>query len=189
MFCTIPLIAILIAARQLYLHSTEDLSTWKGGGMGMFAAADNPLTRYLKIYLVFGDDQRQPLRHITDAQSRLEEQALWYPSERNFRALADSIRATTWWASSDPVPLNVFNENGQKIRDGTGQYYDLYPAQPRIPSDWEVHIEDWKANYDPKTRELKAAPARIDIEYWKANYDPKTGELKAALARTFISKD
>ncbi|MGD0532570.1 MAG: hypothetical protein ABSA62_09925 [Methyloceanibacter sp.] len=65
MFCTIPLIAILIAARQLYLHASEDLSTW-GGGMGMFAAADN-LTRYLKIYLIFGDDQRHPLLHITDA--------------------------------------------------------------------------------------------------------------------------
>ena len=62
MFCTIPLIAILIAARQLYLHASEDLSTWKG----MFAAADN-LARYLKIYLIFGDDQRHPLLHITDA--------------------------------------------------------------------------------------------------------------------------
>ena len=45
MLCAIPLIAILIAARQLYLHTTEDLSTWKGGGMGMFAAADNTISR------------------------------------------------------------------------------------------------------------------------------------------------
>ena len=45
MFCTIPLIAVLIAARQFYLHAADDLSTWKGGGMGMFTSADNTLTR------------------------------------------------------------------------------------------------------------------------------------------------
>jgi hypothetical protein len=184
MFCTIPLIAILIAARQLYLHATEDLSTWKGGGMGMFANADN-LTRYLKIYLIFGDDQRHPLLHITDAQRQLEDQALRYPNERNFRALANSIRATAWWASKEKIPLNVFDATGQKIRDGTGQYYDLYPAHPQTASEQgDIDIEYWKAK-DPKPMELTG----IDIEYWKGSYDPKTMELTAALAQTFVSKD
>ena len=159
----VPVVAIAIAARQHYLHATQDLSTWKGGGMGMFAAADNSLERYAKIYLLLPDGHRQPLLRLTEFQERLKRQALWYPNERNFRALADSIRATTWWASTDRVPLNVFDENGQRVRDGTEQYYDLYPAHPRTASEqanWNVEIEYWKASYDAKTREFVAAPAR-----------------------------
>jgi len=163
MFCTVPVIAILVAARQLYLHATHDLSTWKGGGMGMFAAADNTITRYAKVYLRFPDGHRQPLLRLTGPQEVLREQALLYPSEGNLRALADSIKATTWWASTDRVPLNVFDENGQRSRDGTEQYYDLYPAHPRAasePANWIVEIEYWKATFDPKTREYAAALAR-----------------------------
>ena len=56
----IPVIMMAVAARQLYLSKTDDLSTWKGGGMGMFAGAETT-TRYTKIYLTFPDGSRQPL--------------------------------------------------------------------------------------------------------------------------------
>lgn len=169
MLCAVPAIAIVIAARQLYLHTTEDLSTWKGGGMGMFAAADNTVTRYAKVYLLFPDGHRQPLLRITEPQEVLKRQALFFPKEGNFRALADSIKATTWSASTDRVPLNVFDENGQKAQDGTARFYDLYPAHPRTASE--------QANWS------------IEIEYWKATYDAKTRAFTAALARTFTFKD
>ena len=170
MLCTVPAIAVLIAARQLYLHTTEDLSTWKGGGMGMFAAADNTSTRYAKIYLLFPDGQRQPLLRLTEEQEVLRQQALFFPNESNFRALANSIKATTWWASTAQVPLNVFDENGQKVRDGTSRHYDLYPAHARTASE-------------------QAANWSIEIEYWKATYDTTTSAFTAALARTFTFKD
>jgi hypothetical protein len=169
MLCAIPLIAILIAARQLYLHTTEDLSTWKGGGMGMFAAADTTTTRFAKVYLLLPDGQRQPLLRLTDPQERLKEQALWFPTERNFHSLSDSIKATTWWASTDRVPLNFFDENGQKTQGGTARYYDLYPAHARTaaePLNWGV-----------------------EIEYWKGTYDPTTGDFAASLAQTFTFKN
>ncbi len=169
MLCAVPLIAILIAARQLYLHTTEDLSTWKGGGMGMFAAADNNLTRFAKIYLLLPDGQRQPLLRLTGPQEELKSQALFFPSERNIRSLANSIKATTWWASTDRIPLNVFDDNGQKTEGGTARYYDLYPAHPRTasePLNWGV-----------------------EIEYWKGTYDPTTGDFAASFARTFTFKD
>ena len=58
MLCVIPAIAITVAARQLYLSTTGELSTWKGGGMGMFASSEQ-ITRYVKIYLIFADGRRQ----------------------------------------------------------------------------------------------------------------------------------
>jgi len=168
MFCAVPLIAITVAARQLYLSTTGDLSTWKGGGMGMFAGSETN-TRYAKTYLTFADRRRQPLVRLTEQQEELKTQVLDYPSERNLRALAESIKATTWWASTTRVPLNVFGEDGQKVRDGTEQFYDLYAAHARTasePADWGV-----------------------EIEYWKATYDPKTGEYQGVRARTFKFED
>ena len=124
MLCAVPAIALLFAARQLYLSNTDDLSTWKGGGMGMFAGSETT-TRYSKIYLTFADGSHQPLMRLTDPQEELNQIALNYPSERNMRALAQSIEATAWWASTTRVPLNVFGEDGKKLQDGTAQVYDL----------------------------------------------------------------
>lgn len=158
----IPLIMVAVAARQLYLSKTDDLSTWKGGGMGMFAGAETT-TRYTKIYLTFADGSRQPLMRLTDPQEELNQIALNYPSERNMQALAQSIKSTTWWASTTRIPLNVFGEDGQKIQDGIDQLYDLYPAHPRTSSEraaWGVEIEYWKATYDPQAKAYVGALAR-----------------------------
>jgi hypothetical protein len=168
MFWAIPVIALAVAARQLYLSTTDDLSTWKGGGMGMFAGSEVN-TRYAKVYLTFPDGRRQPLLRLTDKQEELKEQALNYPSERNLRALANSVKATTWWASTTHVPLNVFGQDGKKVQDGTKQFYDLYPAHPRTASE--------------------PAEFGVEIEYWKATYDPKSGEYAGALVRTYKSED
>ena len=168
MLCVIPCIAILVAARQLYLNRTDDLSTWKGGGMGMFAAADN-FTRYAKIYLLLPDGRRQPLQRLTTPQITLVRQGLWFPRESHFRALVNSIKATRWWASTERVPLNLFDEFGQMVRNGNERYHDLYPAPQRTPSE----TLNWG----------------VEVEYWKATYDVKTGDLTARLERTFTFKD
>lgn len=162
----IPAIAMLIAARQLYLQRTEDLSTWKGVGMGMFASADSSYTRFLKLYLILPNGQRQPLLRFTAQQELLKARALWFPSERNFRVLAESIKATTWWANTTQVPLNVFDEAGQKIQEGTGQFRDLYPTQVKTPSE----TRDWG----------------VEVEYWKADFEAATGTFKAGIARSFV---
>jgi hypothetical protein len=168
MIWIIPAIAVTIAARQLYLSSTDDLSTWKGGGMGMFAGSENN-TRYAKIYLTFADGRRQPLLRITQAQEKLKKQVLNFPNERNLRALAESIKATKWWASTTRVPFNVFGEDGKKVRDGTEQLYDLYPASARSATE----RADWG----------------VEIQYWKVTYDPKTSDYVGILARTFKLED
>jgi hypothetical protein len=164
----IPAIMVLVAVRQLYLQKTEDLSVWKGGGMGMFASADSLMTRFAKVYLLLPDGERQPLLRFTPQQELLLQNGLWFPTESNFRLLADSIKATTWWASTDRVPLNVFDEAGQRAQDGVAQYHDLYPAHPRTSSE----ALNWG----------------VEIEYWKSTYDLNTDELIAKLTRTFTFK-
>jgi hypothetical protein len=168
--CVVPAIAISVAARQIYLSTTEDLSTWKGGGMGMFAAADNTLSRYAKIYILTPMGQRLPVMRLTRPQQELMLKGLWFPSESNFRALAESVKATTWWAGADQVPLGIFNENGDRVNVDEGvRFRDLRPARPGTPSD--------NFNYG------------VEVEFWKATYDVNTGDLRSVLARTFTYKE
>ena len=170
MLCAVPAIALLVAARQLYLSTTEDLSTWKGGGMGMFAAADNSLARYTKIYVLAPTGQRLPLFRLTPQQEELRQKGVWFPSESNFRALAESIKATTWWAGTEEIPLNIFNENGDKVSvDDSVRMHELRPAPAGAPSE--------KLNFG------------VEVEYWKTTYDVNTGDMRAVLARTFTFKD
>jgi len=51
----VPGLAVAIAAVQLYLTQTADLSPWKGGGFGMFAAIDAPSLRFVSAW---GTDER-----------------------------------------------------------------------------------------------------------------------------------
>jgi hypothetical protein len=173
MLCMIPVIAITIAARQLYLSVTDDLSTWKGGGMGMFASSE-ALTRYAKIYLILDGrvtrrSIRQPLLRITGDQEKLQIQALNYPNEKNMRVLAESVKATVWSASTTRVPLNVFGEDGEMVREGTEQLYDLYEGHQRH--------SDEQADFG------------VEIEYWNATYDLATKEYAGTLVRTFKLDD
>ena len=64
MLCAIPVIALAVAGRQLYLSTTDDLSTWKGGGMGMFAGSETT-TRYAKVMCC--PWQREPLLRLKNS--------------------------------------------------------------------------------------------------------------------------
>src|SRR5215813_3235432 len=155
----IPLLALAMAARQLYLSKFHELSTWKGGGMGMFADADNSVTRFAKIYLEMPDGQRQPLTKLTPGQQQLLGEALWYPIRENFRALAISIRRTNWAAPDQLTPIPTVNAEGKQVGPSGKSYYSLFPIGERAVGedpDWTLVIEYWRANFDPASRMVRA---------------------------------
>jgi hypothetical protein len=153
----VPALALAVAARQLYLSKFFELSTWKGGGMGMFADADGPVTRFTKIYIEMPDGQRQPLTKLTPAQQQLLSDALWYPIKQSFRALAASIRRTNWVGSDQLTPIPAVNAEGKQIGPSGKSYYTLYPVGERTDDpDWTLAIEYWRATFDPSTRKAHA---------------------------------
>lgn len=170
MLCAVPAIALAVAARQVYLSKTADLSTWKGGGMGMFAGADNTFGRYAKIYLLSPTGQRMPLWRLTPSQDELLQKGLWFPSEKNFRGLAESIKRTAWLAGTEEIPLGIFNENGSRVSiDNSVRFHDIRP--------------------DPFRPQAGRFNLTVEVEYWKATYDVNTGNMKAVLARSFTFRD
>jgi hypothetical protein len=155
----------------MYLQRTEDLSTWKGGGMGMFASADSTLARYAKVYLksIFCFPRPSPATASDHASARISAAARsMVPDRRQFPPPC-RLDQGDHLASTDQVPLNVFDENGQRASDGVERYHDLYPTNARKPTE------------PPKWG--------VEIEYWKAVYDLDTGQITAKLTRTFTYKD
>ena len=123
--------------------------------MGMFASADGSDTRFTRIYLEMPDGSRQPVVRMTPAQDSLLERALWYPTEGNFRALADSLRRTSFIAVDQPSPVTRVNAKGDSLGPTGRTYYLLRADAPRAAGEvpeWTVVIEYWTVSFEPGTR-------------------------------------
>src|SRR5437016_14267762 len=101
----IPTVALLVALRQVYLSNYRDLSTWKGGGMGMFAGADAGLNRYTKVFITDGHGKREPLTQLPLDQTKLINRALNYPVRENFLLAAKAISTLDWVANRQRMPV------------------------------------------------------------------------------------
>lgn len=158
-FGIIPAIAIIIVARQAYLNTYHGLSTWKGGGMGMFASADSGDTRYTRIYIQTADGRREPIIRMTAAQDTMLQKAMWYPSARNFEILAQSLRRTSYVAADQPSPVSRNDVNGNRIGPAGRSHYLLNADAVRPGDDeapWTLVIEYWTTSFDPLTRKATA---------------------------------
>ncbi len=155
----IPAVMILIAARAVYLNQNYNLSTWKGGGMGMFAAADNSYTRFSHVFIEGPDGRRYPLVRMPTKQMQLLRDALLYPVRESFVTLANEIRTTRWALSGSPEKVRQLDSRGNVIREGPEAYQILIPAGDR-PSgeatDFAVIFENYQMRYDVSDSSLSA---------------------------------
>ena len=146
----IPLAATVIAARQHILNRTQDLSVWKGGGMGMFAAEEK-VNRYTKVYIVTPDGNRHPVVQLTEHQYELLSALQNNPSNKNFLRLAENIRRTWWVSSKGKFPFRIVDKNGKLVSVQPGKHLYLRAGSPRVEDyklDWKLVIEFWKGTYD-----------------------------------------
>jgi hypothetical protein len=155
----IPVVSLLVAGRQVYLNTYHDLTTWKGGGMGMFAGADGRLNRYAKVFIA-EHGKRQPLTQLPSDQSALIDRALNFPVRSNFLRAAKAIAATDWVAARQRMPVALIDAKGQKAGTASDSYYMMVPfgRRPREEKwEWEIQIEYWKLSYNPQTKQAHAA--------------------------------
>jgi len=158
LFAFIPLIAIAVAARQLYLSKTDTLSTWKGGGMGMFASADSTETRFLRIWMGPPGGEEHVIDGLTNIQRKINSEGLWYPSRARFEPLARSLKTSNFRGLGTGLPIMKADPTGKELSQ-TGRTLRLLKATgPRPSTDplgWGVRIEYWRMRYDPTTRRAK----------------------------------
>src|SRR5436305_7315038 len=108
----VPCVALVVVARQVYLSMHYGLSAWRGGGMGMFAAADELSNRYAKVFLVQSDGNRDPLVQLTPYDFDVLNRALEYPTRENFLRAAKQIASENWIPPFQRRALLRVNGNG-----------------------------------------------------------------------------
>ena len=82
---------VLVAATQMVLARTADLSPWKGGGFGMFATSDGTSTRFVRLY-VRGPDRSEEMA-MQPSFERAAARAQLFPSTPLMRRLAAAVVA------------------------------------------------------------------------------------------------
>jgi hypothetical protein len=165
MLC-VPCLALIIVGRQLYLSKRYGLSTWKGGGMGMFAAADELPNRYAKVFLIDADGNRNPLVQLSPDDFDLLNRALEYPIRENFLRAASLMAVENWIPSFQPRPVLNVDTNGQPVSESAKSYRVMVASQLRP--------------------DRKSKRPSIEIQFWKLVYDPRTRHVRALLSETFL---
>lgn len=152
----IPIVASLIFLNQIYRQHVHDLSVWKGGGMGMFAAMDRPRgARFVKIYITDNNDIRMPVTAFDELTYRIQVE----PSEKNLDRLLNKLINTQWRYSHHRIPILERNLDGS---------HTLLDHTPK-PTPWGHN-------------ELIDVQS-IDIEYGQIYFDVKTKVLVGKLIK------
>ena len=154
MLC-VPIVSLLIFGRHVCLAIKYDLSTWKGGGMGMFADTDGLQNRYAKVFVVEPDGRRNPLTQFSPEQIDLVERALFYPVRENFLRAARSLAQENWIATRQRTPLTIFDVKGEPVGTAAESFYLMVPyGRPSSAEErkWGLQMQFWKMAYNPVTK-------------------------------------
>jgi hypothetical protein len=84
-----PLLLVGVAASQVALTRTTLLSSWKGGGFGMFAALDGSQHRWIRV-IVMAPERSEELA-VPASLDELAARIQLYPAERWLNELARSM--------------------------------------------------------------------------------------------------
>ncbi len=150
-----PVLLALVAVQQIYLVHTSNLSVWRGGGFGMFAAIDGPHHRSLRAYLRT-EAGEVPIPVQTGASrlgtlERTAAEARVIPTQRRLQTLATGIGGMTWIAE-DSVGVDPGAPKVRKLRGA------LPPAGVHVVEFSGVRVEVSRMRFDrEKSRVIRSS--------------------------------
>lgn len=146
-----PLIVLLVLVNQFYRVETHGLSTWQGGGFGMFSSVDSINTRFFKIYLQI-DGTMVPVK-VEDDFNELVTVSRTEPTQENLQQLAAHIHEAIWVQSGNfKFDASVEGHYRPVLEIGRHSATDL-PPEERIKVDG-VQLELWKTRFDSTTNKV-----------------------------------
>jgi hypothetical protein len=190
-----PALLCAVACVQIFLAMTKSLSPWKGGGFGMFSTVDSPDARFLRIYLINGDQETPVL--VPDSLKTLGRKAQTIPSHELLTELGERMAQGTWVPYRFTDPVRSYQSN-QARDDYTSALTGL--TEPPIQStddskDRAAHVvqssPDGQLIFPNLLRmreQGEQAPAnsdevsfqRVRVELWKYKFEEAASQLKAA---------
>ncbi len=139
-FLIIPFVSILILIVQIFNMKKNNLSSWKGGGFGMFSSIDAPIHRSMKLTVLVENNKMLPIQ-IPRVLKNHANFILVFPSNENIFSFKKKIREMVWFERDGfLLPLHeeiLKNEN-------------IYSDPPRPVSIKEIEIDFKKIFFESK---------------------------------------
>ncbi|HHP7231762.1 MAG TPA: hypothetical protein ACFCUY_13005 [Xenococcaceae cyanobacterium] len=162
-------ILIMVACGQIFLAQTANLSPWKGGGFGMFAAVDAPSMR---VIMATGLDQEGQLLRL-DVSSALDiftlRRILTLPKTTDLVQIASQLVSqpvvpTTIQRQAAYEKLLTDNPNLEK----TAEFLSSLSIAPFLLSQPLYRL---KTSYDPIVPEAIKTLKAVRLQWWRIRFD------------------
>ena len=178
----VSLILIGVALVQIYLAMTVNLTPWKGGGFGMFAAIDSSAMRVIQAE---GLDQNGQILTL-DLVNALDKQT-WrriraLPRQSDLEEIAPQLIAQPFVPSTirqqaayeklqaENISLKEFDDFHSKILDGRASSLISQLSQP---------VYRVKSSYDPIVPEAIKTLKAVRLQWWRLRFDQTHSRLWA----------
>ncbi len=161
----VPILVVAIAANQMYLAHTRDLSPWKGGGFGMFGSSDHPSHRFLAVEATAADGQTVEIRPGVDANTMRRLRVM--PD----RALLDQVAAQVLW--TEYVPSKV--GRSRALERFRAQNPRARLAEPRLGAGVVYRPLTWRDAAPVPGQALQLE--RVKVQMWRLRFDPKRARV------------
>jgi hypothetical protein len=178
-----PAVLTTIATLQFVLAHSFGLSPWKGGGFGMFSTVDSPSARFLRIYLVTGD---QEIAVMLPSQLNAEARAVrTMPLPHALQDLANSVAAGQWVPYRLRSPVSYYRRLSSITRGPPGaRYSDNLPGEIPTPRDeldlGYLNILRMLTRDEPAAFPREGVPFdSVRAELWRYSFDQRASTLKA----------
>ncbi len=170
----IPLLCATVAISQMCLSLTTPLTSWKGGGFGMYANQDSRDMRGLTIQAITNDGQKVNINTYSSMILALgdDDQRLPIkPSERVLRDLGEKLLEYTFVPTDPPYEIRYIPKI---MRDNRNKDLSIFQERVSLPF------------YDPITPdEEKVLPYRkvkiqdVQLQMWKLKFFANQSRVEA----------
>ncbi|MGK7911440.1 MAG: hypothetical protein AB4050_08145 [Synechococcus sp.] len=172
-------ILVFVALLQIYLVQTTNLSPWKGGGFGMFAAVDAPSMRIIFAEGLGLDGERLRIDAYSVLPTATIRRIRSFPRESDLaqigeELLSDAIVPTTIKRQHVIQQLLEDNPNLREIEELP--FENILNHQVNTLSDSLYRV---RSNYDPDNDALKRSLKAVRLQWWRIRFDRKEKRLAA----------
>jgi hypothetical protein len=176
-----PAVLVAIAAVQVALVQTQNLTPWKGGGFGMFSTDRTGANRTVRAYLVKGSgaDQQQLAVELPRELGRWRIDARQTPTRDSALALAERLAVLPWLEPAEVEEMAAQGPEavlGQAMAQGdstaAGRAMKRLLSLPRV----------WPGGLASTRRYGDGRPVDFDqvvVEIWELRFDAAASAMRA----------
>lgn len=179
-YLLVPGLMLLVAAVQMTLVRTHDLTPWKGGGFGMFSTFDSPSARTLRVVVETEAGEALVMSpYLTDKLTRIVN----LPDDATLRRVAARAAGGQWrvYEHDDILRMKRIlpDRHRRQVSRAEAAIAEADSTGAPAPRLDPIAFPERKRPLEFEGRALGARAARAEV--WRVSYDPETRSMSASL--------